>query len=157
MNEDLSNPVNGRGGRQGAGRYKRLLLGALLAVGLSLVLAVPGIFDWTLSEINGWQDELCLDYKSSGPGILIEDEGKIVCKLLFHRILMFWGLVAALSYLPLAFIVVFARHHMRRLAEEAGPGSPMRRRDKVVRNVGAGILLAYVVVRTLVAVANWYW
>lgn len=157
MHEGLTGAVNGRGSRQGTGRYKRLLLTALLAVGLSLVLAVPGIVDWTLSEINGWQDELCLDYKSSGPGVWIEDEGKIVCKLLFHRILMFWGLTAILWYLPLALIVAFARHHMRRLADEAGPGSLVQRRDKVVRIAGTGILLAYVVVKVMASITRWYW
>ncbi len=127
-----------------------LLRTVLLCIGISYLLAAPFIVYFVLAEID-YPDELCMEIDVSGPGIWMEEAGMAPCKFLVHRILLFWSIPAAL-FSPVAIAGVLMRRHMRRLAEETGPNSRERYRDRVSRNVGVGVLLVYLIGATLIVV-----
>lgn len=140
----------------GAQRPKRVLRAALLAVGISLALTLPDITGWIVLEVRMGGDELCVYEGTSAPGIWIEDryESKIKCKLLLHRVLLFWGLAAAFL-LPLGGVIAVARYFMRRSADQAGPSSDLYKRDQIVCKVGGGALVVYVFAMTLHNLLVW--
>lgn len=139
-----------------AQRRKRVLGAVLLAVGISLALTVPMVTGWIMLEVRWGGDELCFYEGTSAPGIWIEDryESKIRCKLLFHRVLMFWGF-AAFFFVPLGGVIAVARYFMRQSAVRAGASSDQYKKDATVRNVGYGALAAYVVGMTLHNLLVW--
>ncbi len=115
---------------------------ALVCIVLSYVLAAPLMGMFIVMEVDR-PDDLCIGTHTSGIGVWLEEDGKLVCKFLALRVLLLWSLTA-IFFSPIAITWVYLRHRMRRLAEGTEPSSPAHRRDKVARYAGTCILFVIV-------------
>lgn len=116
--------------------FFRTALGCVL---LSYLLAAPLMDLFIVMEVDR-PDELCIKTYTSGIGIWLEEDGKLVCKFLARRVVLFWSLIA-IFFSPIAITWVCLRRQMHRLAEGTDPSSPAHRRDRTARYVGTGILI----------------
>ena len=124
-----------------AARYG-LLRTVLFCMVLSYMLAAPLMGLFIVMEVDR-PDDLCISTHTSGIGVWLEEDGKLVCKFLAVRVLILWSLTA-IFFSPIAITWVYLRRQMRRLAEGTDPSSPAHRRDRVARY--AGICILFVIV-----------
>ncbi len=122
-------------------RVKFFIRVALVCMVLSYMLAAPLMGLFIVMEVDR-PDDLCIDTHTSGIGVWLEEDGKLVCKFLALRVLFLWSLTA-IFFSPIAITWVYLRRQMRRLAEGTDPSSPAHRRDRVARY--AGICIFFVI------------